>query len=391
MRKIYWGILARFINLFVKVKPKHWVLGADYGNMYREGSKYMLEYMLRNHPDYHCTFITMNPEVYKMLQSKGIPCEMNKSLSGIYTIAKAECVFTTQYTIDLYFAYKKKNRRYYYLVHGQPLKIAMKALFGADEMNQYKEPLYIRMKRKIRHFFNEGYSMEDVSFVSATSDFLAPFMQKDFGDSMDVKVLGMPRNDALFDTNRMKAERWVEDTEGKFVITYMPTHRGYGFGEVSPTPFANRPDVQLWMKQNNVLLLVKNHPNMIKKHKDSRDTEVIRDITKQGLDPQVCLYHSDVLITDFSSVWMDYLLLARPVIFYVYDDFEHDDVGVHYDIRQDPPGHFCYSEEELFELIKRVKENYDAMRPSNRIISKYHKYIDGNSCERYYGEIEGLT
>ena len=66
-----YGILARIINLFVKTKPKHWIFGSDYGNMYREGSKYLIEYMLKNHPDYHCTFITLNKNVKKDLD-KGI-------------------------------------------------------------------------------------------------------------------------------------------------------------------------------------------------------------------------------------------------------------------------------------------------------------------------------
>ena len=53
-----YGWAVRLLNYFVPVKEKEWVFGADYGNMYREGSKYMLEYMLKEHPDYKCTFIT---------------------------------------------------------------------------------------------------------------------------------------------------------------------------------------------------------------------------------------------------------------------------------------------------------------------------------------------
>ena len=140
----------------------------------------------------------------------------------------------------------------------------------------------------------------------------------------------------------------------------------------------------IWFRDNNILLLMKQHPNMLSKMKDFPNTETIKDITRSNYDPQVCIYHSDVLITDISSVWMDYLLLRRPVIFYIYDDFEQNDAGCHYDIREDPPGYFCYSEKELLELIKSIKMNYDKMRPSDRIVKKYHKYIDGNSCKRYF-------
>lgn len=384
-----YGMLARLVNAVVPVKKKTWVFGADYGKSYREGSKYLLEYMLDNHSDYDCCFITMSQNVYDELKSKGIPVEMNCSLKGILKAAKAECVFTTQTTSDIHLTYKKAGRRFFYLVHGQPLKVALSALKNTEYWKRYhkKESLFARFKRKLTYYLNDGYVMGDVEFVAATSDFLKPYMEKDFGSKLPVKVMGMPRNDALFQSERMKKEKWVKGLEGKFVITYMPTHRAYGKGQASPTPFKDRPDIQEWMRENNVVLLVKNHPNMIKQCKTFYSSDCIIDITTQGIDPQVAIYHSDVLVTDFSSVWMDYLLLRRPILFYIYDDFEHNDVGCHYDIRKNPPGHFCYSEDEFFDMIKKTKLDYDAMKPSDEIVGMYHKYMDGKACERYFNVI----
>lgn len=167
----------------------------------------------------------------------------------------------------------------------------------------------------------------------------------------------------------------------------MPTHRGYGTGTVTPTPFIKRPDVQQWFRDNNVVFLMKNHPNMIPKLKDKKDTDVIKDITKLGLDPQVCIYHSDVLITDYSSVWMDYLLLRRPILFYIYDNFEKNDVGTYYDLSKTNVGHFCYNEDEMFNLIKVCKMDSKAMIASDEVVHKYHTYIDGKSCERYFNAV----
>lgn len=384
-----YGILARIVNAFVPVKNKVWVFGADYGRTYREGSKYLLEYILENHPDYDCCFITMSQQVYEYLKSKNIPVELNYSLKGILKTAKAECVFTTQTIADIHFTYKKHGRRFFYLVHGQPLKIAQSALKDTAywKKNHKKESLLSRIKEKLTYFLNDGYVMDDVEFVAATSDFLKPYMEKDFGSKPPVKVMGMPRNDALFQPERIKKEKWVNGIEGKFVIIYMPTHRAYGKGQASPTQFKSRPEIQQWMRENNVVLLVKNHPNMVKQCKSFYSSDCIIDITTQGIDPQVAIYHSDVLVTDFSSVWMDYLLLHRPIIFYIYDDFEHNDVGCHYDIRENPPGYFCYTEDEFFELIKKTKQDYDAMKPNDEIVGLYHKYVDGKACERYFNVI----
>ena len=381
-----YAIVARVVNLLVPVKQKHWVFGSDYGNMYREGSKYLIEYMLAYHKDYNCTFITRNRDVKRFLLKKGIPCEMNFSLKGMITVARAEAVFTCQTMDDIFFIYKKKGRRFFYVLHGMPLKVAASAL-PQDYIDKYMHHSDKSLRSGISDMINPRVDIYDSEFIAVTSDFLKPYEEKDLAHRVHVKVLGMPRNDALFDDERMKNEKWVDGLEGKFVITYMPTHRKYGHGEISPSPFINRPDYQEWMRKNGVVLLVKQHPNMIPKLKDVKQTDVIRDITCDSLDPQVCIYHSDVLITDFSSVWMDYLLLRRPILFYIYDNFEQDDAGCHYDIREDPPGHFCEAEDELFELIKKCKSDYDSMKPSDRIVSKYHKYVDGKSCERYFEAI----
>lgn len=381
-----YAVAARIINAVIPVKKRHWIFGADYGDSYREGAKYLIDYMLNNHPEYHCTFITSSKKLVKELNQKKIPCVLNNSLKGMTIIARADAVFSCRNINDIMFAYNKKGRKFYYLVHGMSLKVAIEAL--PDEYkDKYMEKPKKSLKNTIANYINPAIQMEDVEFVSVTSDFLKPYMEMDMGHRVQVKVLGMPRNDALFDDIKMSQEKWVNGVEGKFVITYMPTHRKYGHGEISPSPFISRPDYQEWMRKNGVVLLVKQHPNMIPKLKDVKQTDVIRDITCDGLDPQVCIYHSDVLITDFSSVWMDYLLLRRPILFYIYDNFEQDDAGCHYDIREDPPGHFCSSEDELFELIKKCKEDYDTMKPSDRIVSKYHKYVDGNSCERYFETI----
>ena len=383
-----WAVFARVINCFVPVKEKHWVFGSDLGRTYREGSKYLLEFMLKNHPDYNCTFITQNSEVCKELKGRGVPCELNNSWKGILTICRADCEFTTQVIGDILYAYKKKGRHHFYIVHGQPYKKALKSLPKEYRDQQFgiKYDLFHKLKNSIIQWLFFGRTIYDSEFYSSSSAYLAPFMKMDLGG--EIKVLGMPRNDALFHPVEMEKEKWVNYADGKFVLMYMPTHRAYGNGELSPSPFIHNLTYQQWMRDNNVILLVKNHPTMLSKAMDKEESDVIRDITKDRLDPQVCIYHSDVLITDYSSVWMDYLLLERPIIFYRYDNWEEVDAGLHYDISDDFKGFFCKTEDELFALIKKTVEDYKSMIPSQAILDKYNAFRDGNACERYFNEIE---
>ena len=388
MKKYIWGILARIINFFVPVKEKHWVFASDFGNMYRESAKYLFEYMLSEHSDYFCTYVVINRNVYKEIVSKGYPVVLNYSLKGILAIARADVVFTTQTSHDMWYAYRKKNRHYYYLNHGQSLKKQMAALTDNYKSSLGSDKgLTLSLKQLFHKSLLSDISINDSEFISANSKFFIPFLKKSYGDEMKIKILGMPRNDALFRHEEMKKEKWLEGMDGKKVITYMPTHRRYGKGSLTPTPFANRPDIQEWMREHNCILLMKQHPNMASKLKEGCNTDVILDITNKGLDPQVIIYHTDVLISDYSSVWLDFLLLRRPLITYIYDDFENEDAGLNIDIKKDAPGYLCYSEEELYQTLKKIMSNYDEMRPSEKIIRKFYKNPDGESSIRYYREI----
>jgi CDP-glycerol glycerophosphotransferase len=384
------GIFVKLANALVPVKKNTWIFGSFHGKDFREGSKYMLEYVSKNHPEIDATFITQNKETQQTVRALGYKCLMNTSLQGINKLVRAECVLTTQdMTSDIIFVTPKKNRRIYYLIHGQSLKKAFKSL-----PDGYVYDMLNVKQSKIERYFSKLYKVlcynveiKDISFVSATSEFLKPFTEMDFGRLCEVKILGSPRIDVFFDHKKIQKETWLNITTDKFIITYMPTHRKYGVGEASPNLFEGNAQVEAWLEQNNVVLLIKNHPNMLSKVIEGVPSKNILDITKTNIDPQVLLYHTNVLITDFSSVWIDYLILKRPIIYYLYDDFEKADVGCHYDIREDCVGHVCQTEQELFQLFQQMVENYDSMCPTDQMVQKFHTYQDDHSCERHFQEM----
>ena len=81
-----------------------------------------------------------------------------------------------------------------------------------------------------------------------------------------------------------------------------------------------------------------------------------------------------------------YLFIKDYASFY-YDNFEECDAGVHYSIADKGLGISCYNEDELFESIRNVYEDYEHFRPGKDKINLFHKYIDNKSCERYFKEI----
>lgn len=395
LTKYFWALFAKILNYIVPVKSGYWVFASDKGNLYREGAKYLFEYVNRVHPEIHCTYIVRKRETLLEIRSKGYRAYMNDSIKGIFEVIRAQAVFTTTDINDMKYAYNKKGRKRYYLNHGQCLKKQMKALSNnyllasnqiGVRFSGFLSPLN-SIYSAICNFLFHYATLDDSSFVSANSEYFIPFFKACYGEDMRIKVLGMPRNDSLFNKAEMESEKWLPELNGKFVITYMPTHRMYGVGSLTPIPFVENKEILAWMEKNNVVLLMKQHPNMIREGVNHIHTNTIVDITKMRLDPQVIIYHSDVLISDYSSVWLDYLLLRRPLITYLYDDFEKNDAGLNIDIKNDTPGHLAFDEAELFSIIKRIFCNYNEMCPSEEQIKKFYKDIDGNACQRYFDAV----
>ena len=94
---------------------------------------------------------------------------------------------------------------------------------------------------------------------------------------------------------------------------------------------------------------------------------------------------ADALITDYSSVYFDYLLLDRPIAFVL------EDLGSYRGNRgfvvERPldymPGEKIYQKEELFSFLLQVEEGEDGYRQARaQIRDQVNYYQDGKNCER---------
>ncbi|WP_435354441.1 CDP-glycerol glycerophosphotransferase family protein [Emticicia sp. SJ17W-69] len=372
------GFLVYILNPFFSVRKNRWVLGASKGENFNEGSKYILEYINSFDSGIDAVWITQNKAIKRQIRDRGHKCYLNTDLKALSYILTSEVVITcTSFGTDINYCFPKKNRKYVYLAHGMPIKKII-----------YDQPARLNIpKSKLRHFFYHkfvaAFKISDLNLITSTSDYYTPFLQSAF-KSNAVEAIGLPRNDALLNPKYLEKEKWLTGIEGKFVITYMPTHRDYGNGKVSPFLFEGNENVNKFFEENNIVLLIKNHPNMVSKIIDGKNTNNILEISKMGFDAQKVIFHTDLLITDFSSVWIDYLLLKRPVLFYLYDNYEQEDNDTYFDIRKANIGEICLTEEGLYEMIFKIFKNYDSYRPTQELINIHHKFIDDKSCERLY-------
>ena len=96
---------------------------------------------------------------------------------------------------------------------------------------------------------------------------------------------------------------------------------------------------------------------------------------------------SDLLITDYSSIFFDYLLLDRPMIFFAYDldAYLEKDRDMYFDYETITPGDKCKNQDELERCLRHLLSNnlddsYGGVR--SKIRSLAHDHCDNQSCRR---------
>ncbi|MEJ5230087.1 MAG: CDP-glycerol glycerophosphotransferase family protein [Pseudothermotoga sp.] len=223
-------------------------------------------------------------------------------------------------------------------------------------------------------------------------------------------ITGAPRNDYLLTSNgrRNLEELFDIDLEGKKVVIFAPTFRvgwqDFVEGNKSRDNLFGfqRFDLQLFidfLKANNIVFFMKLHPNeehfFVDHYKgfESKHIRVIDSLQlKQArIDFYQLLNGADLLITDYSSVYFDWLLLDRPVIFIPVDLKEYKETrgGWLLDYEYWTAGPKCVDQKTLQAEIKRCLEESNYYKEQRQFICNLvHKYKDANSTERVLQLIE---
>ncbi len=275
---------------------------------------------------------------------------------------------------------KKRGQVFLQTWHGTPLKKLRcdieietgNALNSLAEINQKNDLDVVRY----------DYFISPSAFAS--EKFTSAFNLVKLGKEDIIIETGYPRNDLLFHFDENYAESVKEKLclpKDKKVILYAPTfrdnqHDGAGYTYDTHIDFEE-------LKQelsDEYVILFRAHYFVASQFDFSRFEGFIFDVS--GLDDITPLYTiTDLLITDYSSVFFDYANLKRPMIFYMYDLEEYADAirGFYIDIAE-LPGPIVKTEEELIEAIKSNNLTYDEKyREFNK---KYNSLDDGNASRR---------
>ncbi|MEA4921778.1 MAG: CDP-glycerol glycerophosphotransferase family protein [Eubacteriaceae bacterium] len=169
---------------------------------------------------------------------------------------------------------------------------------------------------------------------------------------------GMPRLEEFMDMQTAAAAREYllkkyPQLIGKKVITFAPTYRGSSQDEAHYD--ADRLDMDAlysYCTKTDTCIIFKMHHFIREPFPiDPKYKDRFYDMSSEDLNSIFQI--TDLLITDYSSCFYDFLLLGRPILFYVYDKIQYQATrGVHRPIDEVAPGKICNTFEELLSALE---------------------------------------
>ncbi|MGN9056329.1 CDP-glycerol glycerophosphotransferase family protein [Bariatricus sp. HCP28S3_A7] len=287
-----------------------------------------------------------------------------------YYNAKAGYCFYTHKPLGCYY---KKSQVRCFLTHGTPLK---------DSRGK---------------FWKVAYNTHIVS----TSDFAADLRCKAFLGGRDkVLLTGFPRNDLLINGGDDAKKTFGLERFDKIVL-WMPTFKHIDVTNVDRKDMETELDMSILdnsfiqdlnrlLQELNMLLIIKYHPHQDMRYVPQCELTNIWTWTNQKLrEENVEVYSllacSDALITDFSSVYLDYLVTNRPIGFEL-NDLKSYSNGVGF-LVDDPlsymPGHKIRDKHSFEVFLRDIQQERDPFKKEREVLCrKFHDHMDGNSAKR---------
>lgn len=369
-----------YIHSFLKKPMKdNWVIFESFfGKSYSDSPKYIFEYLAKNYPGKY-RFIWV-------IDKKGVeipyPHTKVKRFSLRHAYYLARCKYYVLNVRQPEWCRKREGNVFLETWHGTPLK---KLFFDQEDVTSASPRYKAQMYKQSRAW----------DYLIAANYFSSEVFRRCFMFDKVMLETGYPRNDILHAENRdeiaLNIRKKLHIPTDKKTILYAPTWRDDEFYDKGKYKFTLKLDLNK-MKESlgdEYVILLRTHYYIA----DSLDVTGVEDfaynLSKYDDISELYLI-SDILITDYSSVFFDYANLKRPMLFFPYDLEKYRDVlrGFYIDIEKELPGPLLFTTEEIIDGIKCIDEISEQYHEKyEEFYEKFCGLEDGHASEKVAREV----
>lgn len=382
--KLYRRIRYFKYYLLYKVQDNVIVFESFMGRTYSDSQKALYKEMLKDKFFKGFTFVWAfkNPENYEYLTKNKNTVVIKYNSKGFYKYMSMAKYWITNSRLPEYLI-KKKKQKYIQCWHGTPLKrlgFDIK-LEGGNALNTIKE-----IKEKYEEDAKRyDYMLSPSAFC--TEKFVSAFNLKKLKKENVIVEMGYPRNDYLFNHTKQDVDKLKKSLgipKDKKVILYAPTWRdnqhtaGLGYTYNLNLDF-DRLKEKL---EKDYVIIFRTHYFVSNSFDFEKYKGFIFNMSNHD-DVNECYILSDIIITDYSSVFFDYANLKRPMLFYMYDLDEYQGkLRDFYFSLDELPGPIVKTQDELEEELDNISNYYERFKEKYDSFNDKFNYLDGAKCSK---------
>lgn len=238
--------------------------------------------------------------------------------------------------------------------------------------------LSIKQPENVRK--NEIAGNKRLSYVVCSSKSVVPIYAEAFGVREEqILPLGAPRADYLLkEENKTKAVTKIENlfpaSKGKQILLYAPTFRDT---KEENEKLLSNFDFELFKREfaDEYAVFVKLHPQV---HESVSLPSFAFDVTEYD-DVRELVLAADVLVTDYSSICMDFSLLSKKTVFFAFDEEKYTkERNFCFDYKTELPGEIAKTTEEVIELLRAEPDE----EKNKKFRDKNFDFLDCESAKR---------
>lgn len=371
---------AFFLASKLPVRKKLVMFESFSGKQYSCNPRAIYEYMRENYAEYDLVW-SVNKKHQTKFKENGIPYVERLSVKWFILMARSAYWVTNSRMPN--WVKKPRHTTYVQTWHGTPLK---KLVSDMDE---------VRMPGTTKEKYVENFHREALNwdYLISPNSYSTTIFKRAFKYSNRILETGYPRNDMLVLGNN---EETINNIKRKFnipsekkVLLYAPTWRDHHNKGPGSYHFNMQLDINAFKHafSDEYVLLLRMHSFISDKLAIEED-EFVKDVSAY-YDINELYLISDMLITDYSSVFFDYAILNRPILFFAYDlDEYRDDIrGFYFQLEKQAPGPIVKTSTELIEAIKEMKQVEGAA--FSAFSSQFCSLEDGQATKRVVDELFG--
>jgi CDP-glycerol glycerophosphotransferase (TagB/SpsB family) len=373
--KIFRFTIRLFYILSKYFVKEEFVIIAGYKARYLNGNNlYLFEYLESIDTEFQYYFYTKDKVVYSNLKhqySKNVL--YSYSWRTLMKLVKAKVLVLISGPDDLSPFPLFADKKIVNLWHGIPMK-----KIGYESLKNVNSSFDLFAK--------------SIDIYTVSSDFDKEIIENAFRlDKSKVRITGLQSND-YFNNPQDEILKYAPFLNKHKIILYAPTFREAGMSEKEFIDLFPIEELHEVLERYDAYFLFRSHINT----KAGRVLESYPRIKSASSSEfpvaQPLLYYTDILITDYSGIFFDFLLMDRPIIFYNYDYLNYIKYrGLIMNYEENTPGMKVQTKKGVLEAIEKYLEMPDKDIKVRKLLKRrFHKYTDGKACERTYEIIKEL-